>query len=232
MLTIRKAKERGFNNLEWLVSWHTFSFAEYRDLNFMGFRNLRVINEDHIKGGTGFDTHPHRNMEIITYVVKGALEHKDSMGNSSIILPDEVQRMSAGSGVYHSEHNPNLNEETHLFQIWILSDKQGYPPSYEQKSFRSELASKNLVLAVSNNGRDNSLSIHQDADVYIGRMKAKETLKIMLKPGRHAWIQMVHGQLNVNTVQLESSDGLAASEESQLEITSQTASEFLLFDLA
>lgn len=232
MLRVRKAKDRGFTNQDWLISWHTFSFAAYHAPDFMGFRTLRVINEDHIKGGAGFASHPHRNMEIITYVIKGALEHKDSMGNSSIILPDEVQRISAGNGIYHSEHNHKRDEETHLFQIWILCDKHGYQPSYDQKSFRSELATKNLVLAVSNHGRDNSISIHQDADIYISRLQEKDKLSYRLKKSRHAWLQMVHGKISVNTINLESSDGIAVSEEEQLNITALTPSEFLLFDLA
>lgn len=235
MIQIRKSKERGFADHGWLKSRHTFSFASYNDPNHMGFRTLRVINEDRIEGGTGFGAHPHRDMEIISYVVKGALEHKDSMGTQTIIRPGEVQRMSAGSGIVHSEFNANKSEVAHFFQIWILPNSHGQAPDYGQKSFASQLNEKNLVLVVSENGRDDSISIKQDADIYISRMKANESFEFSIRPHRGAWIQLVHGKVEVNGVSIETGDAVSIETSSKnstsLHIKSHLDSEFILFDL-
>ena len=177
MLNVRKSEDRGNADHGWLKSRHTFSFADYHDPKFMGFRSLRVINEDRIDGGTGFGKHGHRDMEIISYVVDGALAHKDSMGNEAIILPGEVQRLTAGTGITHSEHNYKPKDVTHFFQIWIVPKKNGVQPGYGQKNFEKDLNSKNLVLVVSEDGRDGSIKINQDADVYISRLKENEKLK-------------------------------------------------------
>lgn len=231
MLNIRKSEDRGLGDHGWLKSRFSFSFADYYDEKHMGFNTLRVINEDRISGGTGFDTHPHRDMEIITYVVSGALQHKDSMGNTAIILPDEVQIMSAGTGVRHSEYNHLKSEETHLLQIWILPQQKGVTPRYGQKSFKEEFLKKNFLLVVSKDGREGSISINQDADFYIGKLKASQEVNFEIASGRHIWIQMIQGELRVNSVRIETGDGLAVSEEQSLKITSQKNSEFILFDL-
>jgi redox-sensitive bicupin YhaK (pirin superfamily) len=232
MITVRKSHDRGRANHGWLKSQFSFSFADYYDPEHMGFRALRVINEDHIQGGTGFPTHPHRDMEIISYVASGALEHKDSHGNVAVIRPGEVQRMSAGTGVAHSEYNHSKTEDAHLFQIWIIPNQTGIPFSYGQKSFEKDLNEKKLVLTVSNSGRDGSISIHQDADLYISRLKKGDGLQFELRTGRHAWLQMVKGAIALNGQDLETGDGAAVSEESLLKIEAKEGSEFLLFDLA
>lgn len=232
MQKIRKSEERGHAQHGWLNSYHTFSFANYHDPNFMGFHALRVINEDRIAGGTGFDSHPHNNMEIISYVVKGALLHIDSMGSRTVIKPFEVQRMSAGSGVIHSEYNQMENEETHFFQIWIKPNKIGEAPEYGQKSFEDQFDTKKLVLVASENGREGSLKIKQDADLYISRLKAGEELDFNLRVNRGAWIQMIYGHLMVNGEEIKTGDGVAVENEDLLVIKSLAASEFLLFDLS
>jgi redox-sensitive bicupin YhaK (pirin superfamily) len=232
MLVVRKSLDRGFADHGWLKSRHTFSFADYHDRQFMGFRSLRVINEDHIAGGTGFGTHPHRDMEIISYVVSGALTHKDSMGNTAVIRPGEVQRMSAGTGVTHSEYNYEKDRETHLLQIWILPNKTGKAPGYGQKSFEKEMNSQKLVLTVSGDARDGSIGIDQDADLYVSRLKKADSLSFGLRPGRHAWVQVVKGKLSVNGVELDAGDAVAASEEPKLDFLASEDSELLLFDLS
>lgn len=232
MLKVRKSAERGLANHGWLKSLHTFSFADYYDPQFMGFRNLRVINEDRINGGSGFGMHGHRDMEIISYVVKGELEHRDSKGNVAVIRPGEVQRMSAGTGVMHSEYNKLPNDETHFFQIWVMPNKSGVDFSYGQKSFANELQTQDLVLVISNSGREGSISIHQDVDLYISRLPSNKNLTFRLAPQRHAWLQVISGQVTVNDVTLMAGDAVAASEEAQLLIKAHEASEFLLFDLA
>lgn len=232
MLTLRKSSDRGLADHGWLKSRHTFSFANYHDPAHMGFRALRVINEDRIAGGSGFDTHPHRDMEIISYVAKGALVHKDSMGNEAVIRPGEVQRMSAGTGVAHSEYNYEKGSETHFFQIWILPNRRGDAPGYGQKSFEAELKNKKLVLTVSPDGRDGSIAITQDVNLYISKMTAGDEISFELRPGRHAWVQVVKGKVAVNGVDLEAGDGLSASEEKQLSIRAVQEAEILLFDLA
>jgi len=232
MLEIRKSTERGYADHQWLKSQHTFSFADYYDPKHMGFRSLRVINEDRIEGGTGFGAHPHRDMEIISYVVKGALEHKDSMGTKAIIRPGEVQRMSAGSGVTHSEYNHQPDDETHFFQIWIMPKTRGGQAGYGQKSFEADLNSKKLVLVVSQDGRDGSIDIKQDADLYISRLKASDEVEFKLREGRGAWVQMVRGQVVVNSQQLEKGDAVSFTAEELLTLKANQDSEFLLFDLA
>ncbi len=189
MLQIRKSDERGLANHGWLNSRHTFSFADYHDPKFMGFRTLRVINEDRIEGGKGFAKHGHKDMEIISYVVKGALQHEDSMGTKAIIRPGEVQRMTAGTGVMHSEYNAKLNDETHFFQIWIQPKAINAAPGYGQKSFETELNAKKSVLVVSQDGREGSISINQDADMYISRLNKGDDFEFKLRPSRGAWLQ-------------------------------------------
>jgi redox-sensitive bicupin YhaK (pirin superfamily) len=232
MMQLRKSDARGLANHGWLKSLHTFSFASYFDPEQMGFRSLRVINEDRIDGGTGFGAHPHRDMEIISYVVKGALEHQDSMGTKAIIRPGEVQRMSAGSGVVHSEYNKLADDETHFFQIWIQPKSRGGEPGYGQKSFAEELAKKNLVLVVSEDGRDGSISIKQDADLYISRLKADEELSFNLRSGRGAWIQIVSGSVSLNGRELKTGDGIAVTSVDELRFLAAQPTELLLFDLA
>jgi len=232
MLQFRKSDERGLADHGWLKSRHTFSFAEYYDPKHMGFRALRVINEDRIEGGTGFGSHPHRDMEIISYVVKGALEHKDSMGTKAVIRPGEVQRMSAGSGVIHSEINAQANEETHFFQIWIRPHSPGGAPGYGQKSFESDLNSKKMVLVVSKDARDGSIGIKQDADMYISRLKAGDSFDFEIKPTRGVWVQVVKGRLNVNGTDLSTGDAAASENEERLSLKAVDSCEFILFDLA
>ncbi len=232
MQQLRKSEERGLANHGWLKSRHSFSFAEYYDPKHMGFRTLRVINEDRIEGGTGFGRHPHRDMEIISYVIKGALEHKDSMGNETVIRPGEVQRMSAGTGVAHSEYNQDPNEEAHFFQIWIQPNRTGNKPGYGQKSFEKELNSQKMVLVISPDAREGSIGIQQDADMYISRLKAHDQVDFKLRAGRGAWIQVVRGSLNVNGKELTTGDALSFENEELLNFKALADSEFLLFDLA
>lgn len=197
----------------------------------MGFRVLRVINEDRIQGGTGFSTHGHRDMEIITYVVEGALEHKDTMGNTAVIRPGEVQIMSAGTGVRHSEFNHLPDQECHLFQIWILPDREGHAPGYGQKSFAAEIARNELVKVVSGDGGQGSLAIHQDANLYVARLKKGQALKLPLSRERYGWLQMIRGHLMVDDVKLLSSDGLAIRQEEAPSVVAKEESEILFFDL-
>lgn len=231
MMRVRKANDRGHADHGWLKSHHTFSFADYYDPQFMHFRDLRVINEDFIAGGQGFPTHGHKDMEIITYIIDGKLEHKDSLGNTATISPGEVQRMSAGTGVRHSEYNHLKDRETHLLQIWILPEKNNIEPGYGQKNFSEALVQKGLVLAVSKDGRDGSITMNQSADVWVGRLSAGESREVALQSGRHAWIQVAKGELLVNGLSLRAGDGVAISEESKLQIESK-GSDFILFDLA
>lgn len=231
MKTLRKATDRGFANHGWLKSYHTFSFADYYDPRYMGFSDLRVINEDRIDGGTGFGAHPHRDMEIISYVLSGALSHQDSMGNKTIIKPGEVQRMSAGTGVVHSEKNDNVSTVAHFFQIWVMPEKQGMTPSYGQKNFEDELNAKPKVLVVSKDGRDGSITINQDADLYISRLKTGDEIRHEIRDHRKVWIQVARGELLINDQKLELGDGLAIEKESALRIKSLSDAEILLFDL-
>ncbi|MEC4892036.1 MAG: pirin family protein [Oscillatoria sp. PMC 1051.18] len=232
MITLRKSTERGNANLGWLNSFHTFSFANYYDPKHMGFQQLRVINEDKIQPGRGFGAHSHRDMEIISYVIAGALEHKDSMGNSSIIRPGEVQIMSAGTGVTHSEYNPSNTELVHLLQIWILPDRAKVEPRYAQKMYPDEERQGKLRLVVSADGRDDSLMIHQDANIYASLLAAGEQIEYQLSPNRHAWLQVVKGELNLNDVTVAAGDGVAVSDTDKLTLRANQDAELLLFDLA
>lgn len=231
MIYLRKSKERGHANHGWLDSYHTFSFADYYDENFMGFRTLRVINEDRIAGGGGFPTHPHRDMEIITYMIEGELEHQDSMGNHEVIRPGEVQRMTAGTGVRHSEKNHSPNKEAHLLQIWIMTRQLGQEPGYGQKNFSKDLESKSLVLTTSMDGRDGSITINQDVDLYMGRLKAQEMFKYSINPGRHLWLQMIKGDVELGDLKIGPGDGIAVSGEKEISLSAKSSTEFLLFDL-
>lgn len=231
MISVRKSGDRGHANHGWLDTYHSFSFANYYDPNFMGFSVLRVINEDKIDAGTGFGTHPHQDMEIITYVVEGALAHKDSMGNSTVILPGEVQRMSAGTGIRHSEYNHAENLATHLFQIWILPEKKGITPSYDQKSFLDSFTDNNFVLVASHDGKNNSVSLSQDINMYVLKSKSggKMTYDILNK--RNIWIQIIIGQLNVNEIQASAGDGIAIKELENIVLQWTAGTEFIFFDL-
>jgi quercetin 2,3-dioxygenase len=230
MIKLRRAEERGHADHGWLQSRHTFSFADYYDPRFMGFRTLRVINEDRVMGGSGFGTHPHRDMEIISYVLEGALSHKDSMGNGSIIRPGDVQRMSAGSGVRHSEHNASNSEIVHFLQIWIVPESNGIEPSYEQKSLPAEKGKLRLV--ASHDGREGSVLVHQDMSLYSGLFGEGDRASLAIASGRHAWVQMARGRAKVNGHDLSAGDGAALSEESAVEIEGLSDAEILVFDLA
>jgi redox-sensitive bicupin YhaK (pirin superfamily) len=231
MINLRRAQERGHFNFGWLDTYHTFSFGDYYDQRFMGFRDLRVINEDWVHPGHGFPTHGHRDMEIVTYVLEGGLEHKDSIGTGSVIRPGEVQRMSAGRGVRHSESNHSESESVHLLQIWIMPDEQDIEPSYEQKSYTDEEKRNQLRLIASRDGREGSVRIHQDAAIYAALLEPGQEVKHTLRPGRHAWVQVARGDVTLNGQPLEQSDGAAVSDESSLTIAGREASEILLFDL-
>lgn len=225
------SQSRGQAQHGWLNSYHTFSFADYYNPEAMGFRALRVINEDRIQGGGGFPPHPHRDMEIITYMVEGALEHQDSMGNRAVIKPGEIQHMSAGTGVVHSEFNPSQTELSHLLQIWILPDKARHAPRYGQKDFSAQLKNNELVLVSSHEGRDGSIPIHQDVNLYLAHWNGTKEEKLTLAPDRHVWVQLVKGDLQVNGETLRDGDALAISDEQELNLVSSEKAEFLLFDL-
>ena len=231
MVTRRPGQERGHANHGWLDSYHTFSFADYDDPKHMGFRHLRVINEDRVQPTRGFGTHSHHDMEIITYVLEGALEHRDSMGNRSVIVPGDVQRMSAGTGVTHSEYNPSPTEPVHLLQIWILPQKKGLPPSYQQRAFQPEEKRNTLRRIASRNGRDGSVTVHQNVDLLAALLESGELVRHTLPPGRHAWLQVVGGAVALNGTLLFTGDGAAVSDEGRLEISASESSEVLLFDL-
>jgi len=232
MLTLRPANERGHARHGWLDSHHTFSFADYHDPRHMGFRTLRVINEDRVEPGRGFATHHHEDMEIVTWVLDGVLAHRDSLGNGAEIRPGEVQRMSAGTGIDHSEMNPSSRERVHFLQIWILPERRGLAPGYEQRTIPIELAGGELVLMASRDGRDGSVVVHQDAAIRAGRLAAGARVVQPLRPDRHAWLQVARGALDANGIPLVAGDGLAASDESKLDLTTTTGAEVLLFDLA
>ena len=231
MIEIRKADERGHANHGWLDTYHTFSFASYRDPQHMGFRSLRVMNEDFVKPGEGFGTHPHQDMEIVTYVLEGALEHKDSMGNGEVLRPGEFQRMSAGTGITHSEFNPSDTEPVHLYQIWLFPQRKGIEPSYEQKRFAEEERRNRLRLVASQDAADGSLLIHQDARIYLSSLDEGKQVKHTIPPGRHAWLQVLRGNVTVNGHALDTSDGAALSGASELQIVATHPAEVMLFDL-
>jgi quercetin 2,3-dioxygenase len=228
MISIRHRNERGHANHGWLDTYHTFSFDTYYDPRFMGFRSLRVINEDRVAPGRGFPTHPHRDMEIITYILEGALEHRDSMGTGSVIQPGEAQRMSAGTGVTHSEFNASKTEPVHLLQIWIMPDRQGIQPSYEQKKFDRDQMRANWLLIASKTPSENAVHIQQDVKLLVTVLD-NETLAYPLRAGRYAWLQIARGKFDVNGISLEAGDGIACSQEPAIQLTG--TGEVLLFDL-
>lgn len=232
MIRIRKSEARGHVDHGWLESWHTFSFADYYDPAEMNWRSLRVINEDIIQPAKGFGAHGHRDMEIVTYLLGGELEHKDSMGNGAVIRPGEVQRMSAGKGVLHSEFNPSPDATTHLLQIWIEPSVRGVPPSYEQTYFPVEERRGRLRLVASQDGRDGSVTIHQDAALYAALLAPGESVRHAPAPGRHAYLHVARGKVDLNGVQLGAGDGAKIAEESELHISAAADAEILLFDLA
>ena len=232
MIVIRKADERGHFNHGWLDTSHTFSFADYYDPAHMGFRALRVINEDRVHPGRGFATHGHQDMEIITYVLEGALEHKDSMGNGSIIRPGDVQRMTAGTGVTHSEYNHSRDQAVHLLQIWILPAERGLTPGYEQRAFADAAKRDRLALIASRDGRDGSVTVHQAVDLYAAALDAGREVVCELRPGRHAWVQVARGTARLNGRLLGPSDGAAVSAEATLRLAAEQPAELLVFDLA
>ncbi|MEN6603649.1 MAG: pirin family protein [Bryobacteraceae bacterium] len=232
MLLLRPAAKRGVTRIGWLHSRHTFSFDQYYDPRHMGFRSLRVINEDRVAPQQGFPTHGHQDMEIITYVLEGALKHKDSMGNGSVIRPGEVQRMSAGTGITHSEYNDSSTEAVHFLQIWIRPSRKGIQPGYEQRDFSERLAGGQLIAVASGNGSADAVHIQQDAEVYAARIKPASTVVHELAPGRNAWVQVARGAVEVNGIKLSAGDGAAISEEPAVNLSSPAGCEVLLFDLA
>lgn len=235
MIQIRRAKQRGHANHGWLDTYHTFSFADYYDPEFMGFRSLRVINEDRVEPGFGFPTHPHRDMEIITYVLEGSLEHKDSMGTGSVIRPGEVQKMSAGTGVRHSEFNHSHREPVHLYQIWIEPERAGLTPMYEQKAIPPEEKKGKLRLVASPRGGNGNgaVKLFQDAELFAAELAPGQSVEHALANGRYAWVQVVRGSVNVNGQELKVGDGAAVAQEPTLRIEGAVdSSEVLLFDLA
>ncbi len=232
MIKLRKSASRGFADHGWLKTYHTFSFADYYDPNFMGFGSLRVINDDYIDAKAGFPTHGHRNMEIITYLIEGAIEHRDSLNHSQVLRAGEVQVMTAGSGIYHSESNPLNEGNTHLLQIWVQPNQLNLKPGYSQKSYLRELEyEQNLVLISSPDGRENSLKINQNMEVYASRLKAtREILFSMTRTGsKKAWIQLIKGNLKLNNLNIEEGDGVSIEDENEFKISSITDSEFILF---
>jgi quercetin 2,3-dioxygenase len=232
MITVRRSEERGHLDHGWLDTRHTFSFASYHDPEHMGFRALRVINEDRVEPGKGFDTHGHRDMEIVTYVLEGALAHRDSTGGTGVLRPGEVQRMSAGTGVMHSEFNGSRDEPVHLLQIWILPDRAGHPPSYEQRAYPEAERRGRLRLVASPDAAEGSCRIHQDARVYATLLGEGESVRHELPAGRHAWIQVARGELALNGTTLRAGDGAAVSDERELVLEGQGGvSEALVFEL-
>jgi redox-sensitive bicupin YhaK (pirin superfamily) len=232
MIVLRPAQDRGHADHGWLNSFHSFSFADYRDPRYMGFRGLRVINEDRVQPGRGFGTHPHQDMEILSYVLSGGLEHRDSMGTGSVIKPGEVQRMSAGTGVTHSEFNASKTELVHFLQIWLIPAKKGIAPGYEQKAFSDEEKRGHLRVVASPDGRFGSVTVHADAVVYAGLFDRGEKATLRLAPGRHGWIQVARGKVSLNGQQLGEGDGAGIVDEEVLRIEGIAGGEVLLFDLA
>jgi redox-sensitive bicupin YhaK (pirin superfamily) len=232
MIRVRPAAERGHADMGWLKSSYSFSFNTYHDPAHMGFRALRVINEDVVMPGQGFGMHGHRDMEIVTYVISGALEHRDSLGNGDILRAGELQRMTAGTGIRHSEFNPSDNEPVHLYQIWLFPERPNLTPSYEQKAFDVREHGGPLRLVASPDGREGSLKIHQDARISLGTLEAEESLVLPIEPGRHGWVQVVRGSIAVNGHTLAAGDGAAASDETSLRFEVAQPSELIVFDLA
>jgi redox-sensitive bicupin YhaK (pirin superfamily) len=232
MFTIRRAEDRGHANHGWLDTYHTFSFSTYHDPRHMGFRSLRVMNEDFVAPGEGFGTHPHQDMEIVTYVLEGALEHKDSMGNGEVLRPGEFQRMTAGTGITHSEFNPSESEPVHLYQIWLYPERRGLSPSYEQKRFEEFERRNRLRLVASRDAAEGSLLIHQDASIYLSSLDDGEQVSHEFADGRHAWLQVLRGTATLNGQSLKTGDGAAVSDERALTIEAAGDAEIMLFDLA
>ncbi len=232
MIRIRRGGDRGHFDHGWLNTYHTFSFSDYYDPEQMGFRSLRVINEDWVQPNAGFGMHPHRDMEIITYVLEGSLTHRDSLGSSGVIHAGELQRMTAGTGIRHSEANESENEAVHLYQIWLLPERRGLPPSYEQRIFDPAERQGRLRLVASPDGRDDSLAIRQDARLYLGTLKPGEAVSHALTNGRHAWLQVLRGDVELSGETLVAGDGAALSDEASLTIRADQPAEVLLFDLA
>jgi redox-sensitive bicupin YhaK (pirin superfamily) len=232
MMQLRKSGERGHADHGWLNTYHTFSFADYQDPAQMGFRALRVINEDRVLPGRGFGAHGHRDMEIISYVLEGALEHKDSMGHGEVLRPGEFQRISAGTGVRHSEFNPSATEPVHFYQIWLLPRTAGLQPSYEQKFFAEDEKRSKLRIVASPDGAEGSLTIRQDAKVYLATLNPGGSISHRMPAGRHAWLQVLRGSVSANGTLLDTSDGLAVSDERSLTVVGERPAEVMLFDLA
>jgi quercetin 2,3-dioxygenase len=232
MLVLRKAADRGHADHGWLQSAHSFSFASYHDPQHMGYRSLRVINDDRVAAGHGFSTHSHQDMEIVTYVLEGALEHKDSLGNGAIMRPGDVQRMTAGTGVSHSEFNHSQTEGVHLLQIWIIPGQMGLAPSYEQRFFEKADRQNQLRLIASPDGREGSVVVHQDVNLYAALLEAGKQVALTASAGRHLWIQVAQGSVQVNGTQLVTGDGAAIEQVEQVTMVSQAAAEILVFDLA
>jgi len=231
-MRIRRADERGRTDWGWLDSRHTFSFGEYYDPSHAGFRALRVINDDRVAPGAGFGTHGHRDMEILSYVLEGALEHKDSSGGGGVIRPGEIQFMRAGTGVTHSEYNHSEAEPVHFLQVWIVPDRRGLPPAYGQLAFDPDAAARGFVLLASLDGREGSLQVQQDADLWATRLGAGEPRAFRLRPGRHAWLHVARGELSLNGASLREGDGAALSGDETLSLLGGAPAELLLFDLA
>jgi redox-sensitive bicupin YhaK (pirin superfamily) len=232
MITVRRSSERGHVNQGWLDTYYTFSFSNYYDPGHMGFRSLRVMNEDRFGPGQGFGTHPHRDMEIVTYVLDGALAHRDSLGHSGVIGRGEFQRMTAGTGIRHSEFNASQVEPVHLYQIWLLPGQEGLTPEYEQRTIPEEERAGRLALVASPNGRDGSLTIRQDARIYLGNLEEGNRLVHPIEPGRHAWLQVLRGGVDLPGLSLVEGDGASISQESSLAISARRDSEVMVFDLA
>jgi hypothetical protein len=232
MITVRRSEDRGRFDHGWLDTRHTFSFADYHDPRHMGFRALRVINEDRVAPGQGFGTHGHRDMEILSYVLAGRLAHRDSLGTGSVILPGDVQRMTAGTGVRHSEENPSATEPVHFLQIWVLPERPGLTPGYEQRTFSETERRGRLRLVASPGGADGSVTIHQDVRLHAGLLGAGDAAELALSPGRHAWVQVARGRVRVNGVPLAAGDGAALSEERTVSVEGVEDAEVLAFDLA
>jgi redox-sensitive bicupin YhaK (pirin superfamily) len=231
MITVRKSNDRGHFNHGWLDTYHTFSFSRYHDPAHMGFRALRVINEDFVAPGKGFGAHPHDNMEILTYIVSGALEHKDSLGTGSTIRPGDIQRMTAGTGIQHSEFNPSKDEPVHLLQIWLRPARQGHKPSYDQKHFSEAERRDRLRLVASPDAADGSIKVTEDIRLYASLLSEGKRAAIDIGPGRHAWVQVIRGAVEVNGTRLSVGDGASVSDESRLSIVASQDSELIVFDL-
>lgn len=232
MITLRPSNERGHVNHGWLNAYHTFSFSSYQDPQHIHFRALRVMNEDRVAPGKGFGTHPHNDMEIVTYVLSGALEHRDSMGNGEVLRPGEFQRMSAGTGITHSEFNPSETEPVHLYQIWLFPERKGIEPSYEQKAFPVEGRKNRLQLVASRDAEEGSLLIHQDARIFLANVDVEARLPVSLGSGRHAWLQVLRGAIRLNDQEMHAGDGAAVSEETDFTIAGVEPAEVMLFDLS